>query len=180
MRILRTAAYLAGGLLAFASPLSAQARGFSSSITVEPGTPCPAGTTEIRPGRCLAPEFPAPSILDYRPESTLITAETPVPRAKYPLVDFHGHPRGLGSAEGLAQLGAAMDELNIGVMIAANSITGPQLSEVLATVEASPTMRNRVRVMTGIDFDGVGCARLVRPSRGRVGSCRGRRCRRHR
>ena len=156
MRILRPATYILGGLLALTSPLSAQARSGNASVTVEPGDPCPAGTTEIRPGRCQAPEFPPPSIVDYRPESTLVTAEHAVPRAKYPAIDFHGHPRGFESAEGLAALGAAMDELNIGVMIAANSVSGTRLTDAIAAIQASPTMRDRVRVMTGIDFDGLG------------------------
>ena len=30
--------------------------------------------TETRPGNCQAPEFPAPSILDYRPRTTLVVA----------------------------------------------------------------------------------------------------------
>ena len=42
---------------------------------LKPGEECPPGTTEVRPGSCQAPEFPAPSILDYRPRSTLVTAE---------------------------------------------------------------------------------------------------------
>ena len=59
-----------------------------------PNEECPPGTTETRPGNCQAPEFPAPSILDYRPRSTLVTAEHKVPKAKFPVVDIHGHARG--------------------------------------------------------------------------------------
>ncbi len=141
--------------LASASPAAAQ-RGAAQATLIQPGESCPAGTTEIRPGRCMAPSFPAPSILDYRPESTLVTAEHLVPRARYPAVDFHGHPRGFTTPEGLAELGAAMDELNIGVMIAANNVSGESLREALAAISESPTMRDRVRVMTGVDFRDVG------------------------
>ena len=42
---------------------------------------CPPGMTETRPGRCQAPEFPPPSILDYRPRNTLVRTETLVPKA---------------------------------------------------------------------------------------------------
>ena len=41
----------------------------------KPGEPCPKGTTEVRPGTCRAPELPPPSILDYRPRSTLVADE---------------------------------------------------------------------------------------------------------
>ncbi len=57
------------------------------------GQECPPGTTEMRPGNCQAPESPPPSILDYRPRSTLVTAEHLVPRSKFPSIDIHGHPR---------------------------------------------------------------------------------------
>ncbi|HUG42442.1 MAG TPA: amidohydrolase family protein, partial [Longimicrobiales bacterium] len=140
---------------ATAAPLSAQ-RGQDRVTPIGPGESCPPGTTEIRPGRCMAPEFDPPSILDYRPESTLVTEEHPVPRARFPAVDFHGHPRGFATPEGLEALGAAMDELNIRVMIAANSLSGEELREAVAAIRASQTMRARVRVMAGIDFDDVG------------------------
>jgi predicted TIM-barrel fold metal-dependent hydrolase len=143
-------------LLLYPLPGAAQNRGGAETVTIGPGEECPAGMTEIRPGRCRAPEFAPPSIVDYRPRSTLVTEEHAVPRAKYPVVDFHGHPRGFTSPESLAELGAAMDSLNIRVMIAANSLRGARLTEALAAIEGSPSMRDRVRVMTGIDFDGVG------------------------
>ena len=105
----------------------------------------------------MAPEFAPPSILDYRPRSTLVTPENPVPRAKFPAIDFHGHPGGLvTSAEGLASLQASMDGLNVGIMIAAESQSGERLARTLAAVRASPTMKDRVFVFTGISFQNVG------------------------
>jgi predicted TIM-barrel fold metal-dependent hydrolase len=111
--------------------------------------------TLVRPGRCQAPQVAPPTIVDYRPESTLVTEEHLVPRAKFPAVDFHGHPRGFTTPEGLAELVAAMDELNVGVMIAANNVSGDALREAVAAIAASP-WPDRVRVMTGIDFRDVG------------------------
>ncbi|HET6681584.1 MAG TPA: amidohydrolase family protein, partial [Gemmatimonadaceae bacterium] len=128
-----------------------------SGTAIGPGESCPAGMTEVRPGRCQAPQLPPPSIVDYRPHSTLVVPEHAVPRAKYPAVDYHGHPRGLiTSAEGLAELGAAMDSLNLGMMIAADNLSGERLRTAMAAIKASPAMRNRVRVLAGIDFRNVG------------------------
>ena len=147
--------FVAGvALLCLGQPAAAQ-RG-NAGVTIQPGESCPPGTTEVRPGRCVAPEAPAPSILDYRPRSTLVTAEHLVPRPRYPVIDFHGHPRGFTSPEGLAGLGDALDSLNIGVMIAANSMSGEELESALAAIQASPRMRDRVRIFTGIDFRNVG------------------------
>jgi predicted TIM-barrel fold metal-dependent hydrolase len=134
----------------------AQGRGGGPETTITAGQECPAGMTEVRPLRCMAPQLPAPSILDYRPRSTLITKETPVPRAKYPAIDFHGHPQALlNSAEGLASLKASMDSLNIGLMIAAENQSGERLTRTLNLVNASP-LKGRVAVFTGIDLQNVG------------------------
>jgi predicted TIM-barrel fold metal-dependent hydrolase len=117
---------------------------------------CPPGTTEWRPGRCRAPEFPPPSIVDYRPRSTLVTAAHPVPKAKFPAIDFHGHAGGrLGSAEGLAGLMADLDALNVRLFIAADGVSGENLQRTLAVVNASP-YKDRVRIFTGINFSNVG------------------------
>jgi predicted TIM-barrel fold metal-dependent hydrolase len=143
------------------SPAAAQqppgAPGAARTTRVEAGAPCPPGTAEVRPRTCQAPELPAPSILDYRPRSTLVAPAHPVPRAKYPVIDFHGHPQGLlDSAAGLERLGAALDSLNVRLMVAANNQSGEALRRTLAAVRASPRMRDRVRVLAGIDFRGVG------------------------
>jgi len=126
-------------------------------VTIDAGAECPPGQTEVRPHSCQAPELPAPSILDYRPRSTLVAPVHRVPRAKYPVIDFHGHPQGLLDAnDGLERLGDALDSLNVRVMVAANNVSGDALRRTVALVRASPRMRDRVRVLTGIDFRNVG------------------------
>src|SRR4051812_30699827 len=135
----------------------AQPPGRRPTTTIQQGEACPAGTTEIRPRSCMPPDLPPPSIVDYRPRSTLVTPSHLVRRAKYPAVDFHGHPEGLlESSEGLATLGAAMDSLNVRIMLSADNLRGDQLRRVIAAVRASPQMRDRVRVLAGIDFRNVG------------------------
>jgi predicted TIM-barrel fold metal-dependent hydrolase len=125
-------------------------------IVVAPGQQCPAGMTEIRPHRCMAPQSPPPSIVDYRPRSTLVVGEHVVRRAKFPVIDFHGHPRDLvTSAEGLASLEGSLDSLNIDVMVAADNYSGERLQRAMAAIDASP-MKGRVRLLAGIDFRNVG------------------------
>src|SRR6266550_3730145 len=133
------------------------ARGGRPVTAIQPGESCPEGTTEIRPRSCMAPDLPAPSIVDYRPRSTLVTPAHVVRRAKYPAVDFHGHPEGLlESSEGLATLGAALDSLNVRLMVAADNLSGDRLQRAVAGIRASPRMKDRVRVLAGIDFRNVG------------------------
>src|SRR3990170_684438 len=124
---------------------------------IQPGEACPPGTTEIRPRRCMAPEETPPSILDYRPRSTLVTPATIVRRARYPAIDFHGHPQGrLNSVESLARLGAELDNLNVRLIIVANNISGDALKRTVATINSSPSMKDRVRAFTGIRLQNVG------------------------
>jgi len=118
--------------------------------------PCPPGQTEVRPGRCQAPEFPPPSIVDYRPKSTLVTDEHLVPKAKYPVVDVHGHVSGqLGTPEALASLVATLDTLNVRVAVSADNLSGDRLVRPMGVVQASP-QKDRVRFLTGISLNGVG------------------------
>jgi|SRR5690348_13989769 len=125
--------------------------------TIQAGEACPEGTTEIRPRSCMAPELPPPSIVDYRPRSTLVTPTHLVRRAKFPAIDFHGHPEDLlVSSEGLAHLGTALDSLNVRMMVAADNLSGEPLRRVIANIRSSPQMKDRVRVLAGVDFRGVG------------------------
>jgi predicted TIM-barrel fold metal-dependent hydrolase len=128
-----------------------------AAATVKDGEPCPAGMTEVRPRSCRSPELPAPSIVDYRPRSTLVTVAHLVPKAKYPAIDFHGHPAGqLNSVASLAEFGATLDSIGVGMMVTANNTSGDALKRQVEVVKSSPVMKDRVRILTGIDFRNVG------------------------
>ena len=117
--------------------------------------PLGPGQIRPRPAEGRAPEFPPPSITDYTPRSTLVVPAHTVPRARFPVVDFHGHPPALTSAEVVNQVGAAMDPLNLQVMIQANGVSGDRLKLALESVRAS-RYRDRFVVFTTLDFRGVG------------------------
>ena len=128
-----------------------------------PGSPvdangeCPAGMTEIRPNRCQAPTIPPPSILDYRPVSTLVAPTHMVRAAKFPVIDFHGHPAGTtASVEALAGLRKSLDSLNVRMMVVADNVSGEALKKQMDVIRSSPEMKDRVRVLTGIDLRDVG------------------------
>jgi len=135
--------------------LLAQGPGQRAGTRVAPGQPCPPGTTETRPGNCQAPDAPPPSILDYRPRSTLVTAQHPVPRAKFPAIDVHGHPGNLTTPEAINRVVAEMDRLNLRLMLVAENVMGDRLTQTLAALETSPH-KDRFRVMGGVDFRNVG------------------------
>ena len=140
----RTLLLAAFGAAFVGRSLSAQP-GIERATAIKPGESCPLGMTEIRPRSCMGPQEAAPSILDYRPRSTLVAPTHLVKKARYPAIDFHGHPQGmLGSVESLARLGADLDSLNVRMMIVANNVSGDALKRTVATINASPAMKDRV------------------------------------
>src|SRR3982751_2502199 len=55
----------------------------SEGTRIEEGQECPPGMTEFRHLRCMEPAQPPPTIVDYRPRSTVVAQEQLVPRAKF-------------------------------------------------------------------------------------------------
>lgn len=101
------------------------------------------------------PEFPPPSITEYRPRSTLVVPEHPVPRPKFPVVDFHGHPPRLTSVDAVNRLVTQMDDIGIGVMVQANGTSGDVLRQQLDAVRQSGKA-DRFAVFTTLDLRNVG------------------------
>ena len=114
-----------------------------------------AAAQRPRPGEGREPEFPPPSILEYKPRSTLVVPAHPVPRARFPVVDFHGHPPALISEDAIARVGAAMDALHLQVMVNASGSSGGALAGQIAAVRAS-RYRNRFVMFTTLNLRDVG------------------------
>ncbi len=110
------------------------------------------GAPGARPGSGREPEFPIPDIREYKPESTLVVPQHPVPRAKFPVVDFHGHPPQLTSPEALASVVKALDDLNVRRMVVNNpQLRGESLKQWIAVANASP-YADRFIYFTSIAF----------------------------
>jgi hypothetical protein len=75
------------------------------------------GAPQTRPGADRQPESPLPNIREYKPTSTLVVPQHPVPRAKFPVIDLHGHPPPLTSPEAVDSVVHAMDALNLRIMV---------------------------------------------------------------
>jgi predicted TIM-barrel fold metal-dependent hydrolase len=118
----------------------------------QPTTP---GQIRPRPAEGREPEFPPPNIREYKPRSTLVVPVHMVPRAKFPAVDFHGHPPALTSPETINLVGAAMDSLNLRVMVSANGSSGDRLTQQLAAIAAS-RYKDRFVIFTGLNLRDVG------------------------
>ncbi len=108
-----------------------------------------------------APQLPPPDILEYRPESTLVVPENFVPRAKFPVVDIHGHPPTLDNPQAIAAVVAAMDELNLGVIVQARPSSGEQLRSQIEAVRAAG-VEDRFVFFANLDLRNVGPGSGVR------------------
>jgi uncharacterized protein len=113
------------------------------------------GQARARPGEGREPEFPPPSIVEYHPRSTLVVPAHPVPRAKYPVIDVHGHPPTLTSNDVIEQVGAAMDSLNLQVIVQARGSSGERLTNQIEAVRGS-RYRGRFVMFTTLDLRNVG------------------------
>jgi hypothetical protein len=113
------------------------------------------GQIRPRPAEGREPEFPAPNIRDYHPRSTLVVPEHPVPRARFPVIDLHGHPPGLDSAAAVNQLVASMEPLNLRVMVNASGASGERLRQSLDAIRAS-NFKDRVVMFTQLNLRDVG------------------------
>ncbi|MBT8335572.1 MAG: amidohydrolase [Gemmatimonadetes bacterium] len=101
------------------------------------------------------PTIPPPSITEYEPVSTLVVPETMVPRAKFPVVDLHGHPPTLDDPETIAEVVDAMDDLNLRVMVQARGSSGARLTSQIEAVRAAG-QEDRFVFFTTLDLRNVG------------------------
>ena len=115
---------------------------------------CPPGTTLTRPGQCRAPEMPAPSILDYRPRSTLVVEEHLVPSAKFPVVDAHNHTT--ITANNIDRMIADMDALNLQVLVNLSGGSDPNSVKEKVDFIRGSAHPDRFRVFANVQWDGAG------------------------
>ena len=157
--VLTTAACLAGGA-AIAQQDQGRGRGRGGGpgqggVQIAPGEECPPGMTEVRRGRCQKTELSPPSIVDYRPKSTVVAAEHLVPRAKFPVVDSHSHLE--ITQANIEQTVKEMDALNLRVLV---NLSGGGAEGVKRRVETIRTSKyaDRFRVFANVNWEGVGAA----------------------
>ena len=113
------------------------------------------GLIRPRPAEGREPELTPPSIREYKPRSTLVVPQHPVPRAKFPVVDIHGHPPLLSGPEVVERVVDSMDPLNLRVMVNANGTSGERLTQALQAVRASK-YSDRMVIFTALNLRDVG------------------------
>ncbi len=90
---------------------------------------------------------------EYNPTSTLVVPGKVVKKAKFPFIDVHGHQYRMPN-QNLAPVVAAMDTLNMGIMVNLSGRTGEDLVKSVNNI--AENYPNRFVVFANIDFEGVG------------------------
>lgn len=127
----------------------------AAGITQAPQGPRSRGALQARPGADREPEFPAPSIREYKPRSTLVVPQHPVPRAKFPAIDIHSHQPTPISADQFNTLVSSMEPLNLRVLVNATGASGDRLTRSIDAIRAS-RHKDRMVQFTTISFRDVG------------------------
>jgi predicted TIM-barrel fold metal-dependent hydrolase len=121
-------------------------------VAQQPQTP---GQIRPRPAEGRKPEFPPPSILDYKPKSSLVTPAHLVPRARFPVVDIHSHQPTPIPADALEKVVTAMDALNLKVLVNLSGSTGDRLRKGIAAIRSS-RHKDRMVLFANVNFTNVG------------------------
>jgi len=131
-------------VVAIAALISATAIG----VAQVPQGPQSQGALQNRPGADRQPEFPIPNIREYKPHSTLVVPQHPVPRAKFPVIDIHSHQPTPISNEQMATLVKSMDPLNLQLLVNASGVSGDRLGKSIAALNASKFKNRMVQFAT--------------------------------
>jgi len=97
-----------------------------------------------------APRAQDLGIRQYKPKSTLVVSEHPVPRAKYPVVDIHSHHSRL-TPERWAEIVREMDAQHLQVLVNLSGGSGARLANSLKLIAESPAP-NRMVFFANLEF----------------------------
>jgi predicted TIM-barrel fold metal-dependent hydrolase len=93
------------------------------------------------------------SFEEYNPTSTLVVPKHEVKIAKFTFIDVHGHQYRMSNQD-LSPVIAAMDTLNMGIMVNLSGRSGEDLKKSVKNIKDH--YPNRFVVFANINFDGVG------------------------
>ncbi|MBT8305052.1 MAG: amidohydrolase [Bacteroidia bacterium] len=90
---------------------------------------------------------------EYNPKSTLVVPGDSIKVAKFPFIDVHGHQRRMSNQD-LSPVIAAMDTLNMAIMVNLSGRTGEELQKSVKNI--ADHYPNRFVVFANINFEGAG------------------------
>jgi predicted TIM-barrel fold metal-dependent hydrolase len=111
----------------------------------------PSGQVRPRPAEGRDPEFKPPTIREYKPKSTLVTPQHPVPRAKFPVIDIHSHQSTPISASEYDRVMKGMESNNLQILVNLSGSSGGRLRQGVEALRAS-RYKDRMVLFANINF----------------------------
>ncbi|WP_242158509.1 amidohydrolase family protein [Aestuariivivens sediminis] len=93
------------------------------------------------------------TFVEYNPKSTLVIPGKVINKAKFPFIDVHGHQYQMANQD-LAPVIAAMDTLNMAIMVNLSGRSGAVLQQAVNNINRN--YPDRFVVFANIDFNGAG------------------------
>ena len=106
-----------------------------------------------RPAEGRQPEFAPPTIRDYKPKSQLVTAQHPVPRAKFPVIDIHSHQATPISPGEFDRVVKGMDANHLQILVNLSGSSGDRLRQGVDALRASK-YKDRMVLFANVSFGG--------------------------
>src|SRR5205809_7804274 len=95
------------------------------------------GQIRPRPAQGREPQLTPPTIREYKPKSTLVVPQHPVPHAKFPVIDIHSHQPTPISAGEFERVVKGMEDNNLRVLVNLSGSSGEQLRRGIDAIRAS-------------------------------------------
>jgi predicted TIM-barrel fold metal-dependent hydrolase len=127
------------------------AAALAAAITTIVAAQQPPGQIRPRPAQGREPEFKPPTIREYKPKSTLVVPQHPVPRAKYPVIDIHSHQSTPISADQFGRVVKGMDENNLRVLVNLSGSSGHRLRQGVEAIKNSH-YKDRMVLFANVNF----------------------------
>jgi len=108
-----------------------------------------------RPAEGREPQLDPPTIREYKPKSTLVVPQHPVPRAKFPVIDIHSHQATPISNEELGRVIKGMEANNLRLLVNLSGSSGGRLQQGVQAIRNSP-YKDRMVLFANVDFRNVG------------------------
>ena len=109
------------------------------------------GQIRPRPAEGRQPEFTPPTIREYKPKSTLVVPQHPVPRAKFPVIDIHSHQSTPISAAEFDRVMTGMDANNLRILVNLSGSSGDQLRRGVDAIRTSK-YHDRMVLFANVNF----------------------------
>src|SRR5439155_11118964 len=113
------------------------------------------GQIRSRPAEGREPQLNPPTIREYKPKSTLVVPQHPVPRAKFPVIDIHSHQPTPISDEEFGRVVKGMESNNLRLLVNLSGSSGDRLRRGVQAIAGS-AYKDRMVLFANVDWSRVG------------------------